>query len=226
MQFYLFLLSYFALYSNVLSEADWLYDNAPGIAMEYKVHIDPGKEDCYWQYVHPGAAIYVNMQVLKGGDGNAGLAVRNPKNEIVHPYQWVPNSEYEETSESGGYYSICIDNQFSRFAGKLINLYITTFRFDEWEKYAKEVEQLDVGVHNFTQHISRVDQRIHEMRQYQSNSKAREGRDYQLLLDNNTYIQYWSFAQCITILVTCTVQVLSIRKFFTDGSSNNKRVKA
>lgn len=31
--------------------------------MEYKIHVDAGKEDCYWQYVHPKATIYVNMQV-------------------------------------------------------------------------------------------------------------------------------------------------------------------
>ena len=68
------------------------------------------------------------MQVLKGGDSMAGLAIRNPRNEIVHPYSWQQNSEYEETAKEGGYYSICIDNQFSRFSGKLINLYITTFR--------------------------------------------------------------------------------------------------
>jgi len=25
------------------------YEDAPGVAMDYKVHIDPGKEDCYYQ---------------------------------------------------------------------------------------------------------------------------------------------------------------------------------
>ena len=32
--------------------------------MEYKVHVDAGKEDCYWQYVHPGATLYVSYQVI------------------------------------------------------------------------------------------------------------------------------------------------------------------
>ena len=44
-------------------EDNWAFDNAPGIAMEYKIHIDAGKEDCYWQYVHPQATIYISMQV-------------------------------------------------------------------------------------------------------------------------------------------------------------------
>ena len=59
-------------------------DDAPAVAMEYKVHVDPGKEECkgeknnniilihwvylnfclgYFQYVQKGATIYVSFQV-------------------------------------------------------------------------------------------------------------------------------------------------------------------
>lgn len=39
------------------------YENLPAVAMDYKVHIDAGKEDCYFQYVNPGATFYVSFQV-------------------------------------------------------------------------------------------------------------------------------------------------------------------
>jgi hypothetical protein len=39
------------------------YESLPAVAMDYKVHIDPGKEDCYFQYVNPGATFYVSFQV-------------------------------------------------------------------------------------------------------------------------------------------------------------------
>lgn len=39
------------------------YENLPAVAMDYKVHIDAGKEDCYSQYVNPGATFYVSFQV-------------------------------------------------------------------------------------------------------------------------------------------------------------------
>ena len=60
--------------------------------MEYKVHVEAGKEDCYWQYVHKGATLYVSYQVLKGGDGAIGMAVRNPSTKVVHPYAWKATS--------------------------------------------------------------------------------------------------------------------------------------
>lgn len=84
--------------------------------------------------------IHTLFQVLKGGDGAIGFAVRKPDGKVVHPYQWKASSEYEENTAAGGYYSVCLDNQFSKFAAKLVNLYLTTFRYDEWEKFAQELQ--------------------------------------------------------------------------------------
>ena len=47
-----------------------------------QVHVDAGKEDCYYQYVHPGATLYVSQQVLKGGDGAIGFAVKTPDGKV------------------------------------------------------------------------------------------------------------------------------------------------
>ncbi len=115
-------------------------DDAPGVAMEYKVHVDAGKEDCYWQYVHPGATLFVSAQVLKGGDNKIGVAVKKPDGSIALPYKWQSVSEFEEPTAEAGYWSACLDNQFSKFSAKLVNLYITTFRYDEWEKFAEELQ--------------------------------------------------------------------------------------
>ena len=41
------------------------YETLPAVALDYKVHIDAGKEDCYFQYVNAGATFYVNFQVVR-----------------------------------------------------------------------------------------------------------------------------------------------------------------
>lgn len=93
---------------------------------------------------------FSSIKVLRGGDGMAGFAVRNPAGQIVHPYQWKPSSEYQDQSGVAGYYAVCVDNQFSRFAPKLVNLYITVVRYDLWDQYTKEVEELNMNMENFT----------------------------------------------------------------------------
>uniref|UniRef100_A0A1A9VHB6 GOLD domain-containing protein n=3 Tax=Glossina TaxID=44049 RepID=A0A1A9VHB6_GLOAU len=200
------------------------YENLPAVAMDYKVHIDAGKEDCYHQYVQPGATFYVSFSVVRGGDGMAGFAVRNPHGQIVKPYQWQATADYTDEVSPGGYYSVCIDNQFSRFAGKLVNIYITVVKYDAWDKYAKEIEELQLNMNNFTTTIGTVERNINDMLAYQYHSRNREAIDFALLLDNNTYIQTFSICQIFVILVTCSVQVLFVRKLFNVKDNSRSRI--
>lgn len=59
----LILLSLLSVCDISYGQASPWYENLPAVAMDYKVHIDPGKEDCYFQYVNPGATFYVSFQV-------------------------------------------------------------------------------------------------------------------------------------------------------------------
>lgn len=201
------------------------YETLPAVAMDYKVHIEAGKEDCYFQFVNPGATFYVSFQVLRGGDGKAGFAVRNPEGLIVYPYQWRANADYQDQTATGGYYSVCIDNQFSRFAPKLVNLYITVIRYDQWEKYTKELEELNLSVENFTSTIRNVEKNINDILQTQHLSRSREARDLNLLLDNNFYVQTWSIAQIIVITVTTTIQVYFVKRLFNVKPSRYSKAR-
>ncbi|PSN39616.1 hypothetical protein C0J52_13807 [Blattella germanica] len=182
------LLPYFVHSEESTVTVPW-YENLPAVAMDYKVHIDPGKEDCYYQYVNPGATFYVS-------------------------FQWRPNSDYQDQASTGGYYSVCIDNQFSRFAAKLVNLYLTVIRYDQWDKFTQEVEELNLSVGNFTESIKGVERNINEMLQYQHHTRGRETWDYNLLEDNNRYVQNWSIIQIIVITATTVLQVYFVRKLF------------
>lgn len=112
--------------------------------------------------------------MVRGGDGMAGFAVRNPAGTIVKPYQWQATADYTDQVSPGGYYSVCIDNQFSRFAGKLVNIYITVVKYDAWDKYAKEIEALQLNMENFTVGFvkSRNSQNLVSTRPYRPKQRA------------------------------------------------------
>lgn len=63
--FFAALLIAFGSIDNVSAqiEAQPWYETLPAVAMDYKIHLDAGKEDCYYQYVQPGATLYVSFQV-------------------------------------------------------------------------------------------------------------------------------------------------------------------
>ncbi len=193
--------------------------------MDYKIHVDAGKEDCYWQYVHPGATLYVSAQVLKGGDNMIGVAVKNPKGQIVLPYKWQASAEYEAENAEDGYYAVCLDNQFSKFSAKLVNLYLTTFRYDEWEQFAEELQELDMSVGNFTSVLQGVDKRVQIMRQFQQLSRGLESRDYNLLLSNMSYVSNWSIALVLVVIISGVVQVHFVKKLFADPQTGAGKAK-
>ena len=149
-----------------------------------------------------------------GGDGAIGFAVRKPDGKIVHPYAWKATTEYEEQHAAGGYWSFCLDNQFSKFAAKLVNLYMTTFKYDEWEKFSEELQALDVTVQTFTDSLMNVDKRIQTMRQFQQLSRGLESRDFNILESNMSYVSTWSVVQCLVILACGFVQVHFVKKLF------------
>ena len=94
--------------------------------------------------------VFFFKKVIRGGDGMAGFAVKNPAGDVVHPYQWLASSDYQDQESMGGYYSVCVDNRLSRFADKLVSLYLTVVRYDEWEKYTKYIEDSMSNLNNFT----------------------------------------------------------------------------
>ena len=70
----------------------WL-DSTPGVAMEYKVHVDAAKEDCYWQYVHKGATFYMSSQVLKGNCHVPAIVLRTRISSKQTTYNIVNSPE-------------------------------------------------------------------------------------------------------------------------------------
>lgn len=62
----IFSITFFNVITQIAAQIEkqpW-YEQLPAVAMDYKVHLAAGKEDCYYQYVQPGATLYVSFQVM------------------------------------------------------------------------------------------------------------------------------------------------------------------
>ena len=150
------------------ASAHWVSD-APALDMEYKVFVSPRAEDCYWQYVHPNASLFISVQVVKGD--KVGVTVRNPVSaEPVVPYQVVSSIQYEHEQAIHGFYSICLENE-SGFDTKVVNMFLSTFRQDKWNSFNAELDELDVTVQNFSSTINAVERGVSVMHRYQTMSR-------------------------------------------------------
>ena len=116
-----------------------------------------------------------------------------------------------------GFYQLCIDNTLSRFASKLVSLYVAAFKRDEWEKYIEELTGQDITVSNFTNSLANVDQNIGTMLKNLDHSRRQMSHDWYIVEGNHSYVQLWSVVQCIVIIFSSVTQVFFVKKLFLDS---------
>lgn len=84
--FLIYIVTTILLLGNVSAQIEkqpW-YEAMPAVAMDYKVHLPAGKEDCYYQYVQPGATLYVSFQVSHRVSLSFFHIIISPSCAIVH----------------------------------------------------------------------------------------------------------------------------------------------
>jgi len=188
----------------------------PARTMDYKIHVDAGKEDCVFQYAHAGAVFYVDFHVIRGGDGQASFMVQDPQGIIVLPYEWQTKATYETEKAVEGYYKVCIDNKQSQFSAKLVSVYMATYEAAGWDKFVEDLNEIKVDTDIFVQSFSAISQRVEEVILHLHNSKSREARDFALLNENNYNVGFWSFIQMTIILLSGFLHVYYIRQLFRE----------
>ncbi|KAK7481417.1 hypothetical protein BaRGS_00027373 [Batillaria attramentaria] len=214
---------------TVLGEVneDFDFDGLPGVQHEFKVEIGAGREECFFQPVANGAKVHVSFEVLRGGDRNVDLILRDSQWTIINAHYWKNQGLIETDMVRPGMdttsvcpsvclntIAVCIDNTFSRFAGKLVYLYFVSFVMADWSRYVQEITDINILAENFTVSLSVVEASINGIKNAQSQQRFHIISDWYLLTGNNKFVQNWSIAQCVVIIVASAVQVIFVRRLF------------
>jgi len=190
------------------------YEKLPGVAFDFKIHVDAGEKECFYQWALDGTRLAVDYQVLRGGDGTAGFAITHPNGTQILPYVWKEKDSYQTDFADEGTYEICLDNKYSMFSSLLVSLLIVNYKAEQWDLHSKALEELDVSVTNFTEELKLVDERINRAMRDQRSGQLHEIKDYYMLEANLSYIHWWSLTQCVLIICTSFFQAYFLKKFF------------
>ncbi|XP_064611881.1 transmembrane emp24 domain-containing protein 5-like [Liolophura sinensis] len=193
---------------------DFDFDGLPGVQHDLRFEVGAGEMECFYQNMPKLAQVYFSFEVLRGGDRNVDVIITDPNSEIIAKHLWKTEGTSEYTVRTEGVYQICIDNTFSRFTSKLVYLYLVTFVAEQWEKYAKEVQDISFTMENFTTSLTSVQKSISTMFRFQANTRMEIVRDWYLVMGNMKYVRYWSIAQCVVIVTSAVAQVYFLRKLF------------
>ncbi|XP_069114722.1 transmembrane emp24 domain-containing protein 6-like isoform X2 [Argopecten irradians] len=193
---------------------DFDFDGLPGVQHEFKIEVPAGGEECFHQKVAEGANLHMSFEVLRGADRLVDVFFKDPSFLTLSSSIAQTTGQFDLPTRIPGVYTICLDNQFSRMASKLVYVYLITFVPAEWTKYVQEIEDMNMAVSNFTHSISIVQKSLEEAKLHQASSRMNVVKDWYLILGNNSFIVKWSIAQICVVIFSSVFTVYFVRRLF------------
>lgn len=205
---------------------DFDFDGLPGVHHEFRINIKPGIEECFYQNIRVGAELHVTFNVLKGADKNIDIVIKEPNGYELGKRLWTNKGSFDKKIEKSGIYSICIDNSSSRFASKLVYIYLMTYAVQEWMTFTTDLSNFEDQIGNVTTNVDHVRKWLLEIRKMQVGNMQYGIKDWFQLKNINSYVLWFSMSICITIVISGSVQVYFIRRLFKNTTGKPTTMKA
>lgn len=206
---------------------------AQSLEREITISVDPGREDCFFQFIRQGNIIDFDYQVIDGGHGDLDITFHlvDPTGRIlVADYKKSENTHRSEASVRGDY-KFCFDNTFSSYNSKTVffELIVETDDDDSWgsedslhfesmsSEQIYELQFLDLQdiMNIIKNHLSKV-------RHMQDLIKSTEARDRNIAEENYFKVNTYSFLQLILMMVVGLIQVVMVKSLFDEQSKAHK----
>jgi len=207
---------------------------ALGLEREMTVHVEPGKEECFFESVPAQNSLTVEYQVIDGGSGQTAeldinFRIVNPKGHPIFAEFKKPDGSHTYKSEELGDYKICFDNKFSYLSSKTV--YFEIFNINEEEEYDdlagifddEELpeEYYDVQVSDIESQLKKIKDDISKARHLQDQIRVTDLKDRSIMEHNFERVNFMSTFYLVVLIASGLFQVLLLRSLFDDKSKIN-----
>ncbi|KAJ3423974.1 hypothetical protein M0812_29605 [Anaeramoeba flamelloides] len=177
---------------------------------------------CFYEDFEESSSVYLDFQVLKGGNFDIDFLIKNSNGNNVYSLQRSPSGQYSFFVRHKGLYSFCFDNTFSSVSKKDINFNLqsttrgklaqqpndSTIPKDR-ENLAKKEQFVKLA-----ERLERLSVRLDELRQQQSYLKIRERVHRDTTESTNSRVLWWSLLATAFIVCASIGQIYYLRKVF------------
>ncbi|KAG8226702.1 hypothetical protein J437_LFUL005518, partial [Ladona fulva] len=175
---------------------------------EMTVSIEPGRKECFFQYLKTEQVLELDYQVIDGGQGEIDISFEllSPVGRSLVAEYKKPDSSHRIAAEEDGDYQLCWDNTFSRFNSKTVFFEIAIDgEEDPWDldidgDVAPSPEDIyETQILNMQDTMQRVRLHLNKIRHLQDQQRAFEARDRNIAESNFTRVNVWSFFQIVVM---------------------------
>ncbi|CAF0723948.1 unnamed protein product [Brachionus calyciflorus] len=191
---------------DLIAQSTW-------IKHEFKVVIEAGKKDCFYQPIELDSVFHASYQVIKGND--IIFYVADPNREILKVLQYEQSGQHQiQKTNVKGDYEICFDNSYSQFHDKLVSIYILSFHQDSLLERFRHEKELNETTQMSREISDKISINLVEIFTHQAMSRFRGSKDEFLIEANNELVFYWSIFQTFLIILCGAFQAYFIKKLF------------
>uniref|UniRef100_UPI00398E3A72 transmembrane emp24 domain-containing protein 6 n=1 Tax=Pristiophorus japonicus TaxID=55135 RepID=UPI00398E3A72 len=187
---------------------------------DFSIVVPGGGQECFWQYANQTGYFYFSYEVqwVMGLQKDRAItATVNAPNGYLIDSSSEANGQINFKTNEAGFYQLCLSNFLSHFGSKQIFISFGVYYdgFDEKkEAENKEKVQLNDTVSAIRDTTIKVQMYVFHMWRFYNFARMHKGADYFIVLANNNYVNWWSFAQSVVIVLSSVLQLYFLKRLF------------
>ncbi|XP_036897292.1 transmembrane emp24 domain-containing protein 6 [Sturnira hondurensis] len=186
---------------------------------DFAIMIPSGGAECFWQFAHQTGYFYFSYEVQRtlgmSHDRHITATAHTPQGFLIETSQNVRGQINFHTQETG-FYQLCLKNQQNHFGSVQVYLNFGVF-YEEPEmdhKQKSERKQLNDTLDAIEESTQKVQRNIFHMWRYYNFARMRKTADFFLLQSNYNYVNWWSIAQSLVIVLSGVLQLYFLKRLF------------
>ncbi|KAL4661909.1 hypothetical protein H8957_015229 [Semnopithecus entellus] len=185
---------------------------------DFAIMIPPGGTECFWQFAHQTGYFYFGYEVQRtvgmSHDRHVAATAHNPQGFLIDTSQDVRGQINFSTQETG-FYQLCLNNQHNHFGSVQVYLNFGVFyEGPETDHKQKERKQLNDTLDAIEDSTQKVQNNIFHMWRYYNFARMRKMADFFLTHSNYNYVNWWSTAQSLVIILSGILQLYFLKRLF------------
>uniref|UniRef100_H0V1I9 Transmembrane p24 trafficking protein 6 n=2 Tax=Cavia porcellus TaxID=10141 RepID=H0V1I9_CAVPO len=185
---------------------------------DFAILILPGSIECFWQFAHQNGYFYFSYEVQRilgmSQDRHIAATVHTPKGSLIDT-SWDVRGQINFSTQETGYYQLCLKNQQNRFSSVQVYLNFGVFyegpEINHKQNQRKHLNDTLDAIEVSTQ---RMQSNVFHIWRFYNFARMRKMADFFLLQSNYNYVNWWSIAQSLVIVLSGILQLYFVKRLF------------
>ncbi|XP_070808954.1 transmembrane emp24 domain-containing protein 6 [Pituophis catenifer annectens] len=194
---------------------------------DFAIVIPAGSIECLWQFAHQNGSFFFSYEVQRtsglGHDRHILATVNDPSGFHLDTSQDVRGQINFLTQETG-FYQLCLSNRYNHFGTVQVYLNFGVF-YEGFDLETTELKRTELNgtLEAIEKSTSKLLINVFHMWRYYNFARMRSRTDFNLLQSNYTYMNWWSAAQSVAIVLSGILQLRFLKSLFVMQPSNKPR---